>query len=156
MSGVANMDDLKAGLACLGLLGASAVFGCDLQIESPWIREAPPTSTALAAYATLKNGGSHALQIVAISAAAAGMAMLHETTVTGGMARMRAVESLRIPAGGVIVLAPGGKHLMLMDLKGLPRTGEQLTISFKDTADCVTSADFVIRRVRSEPLEPNR
>jgi len=136
---------LIGALVAVALLGASASPACDLKIESPWIRAAPPTATTLAAYATLKNAGTQALRIAQISAAAADMAMLHETSIVGGMARMRALESVRIPAGAAVELTPGGRHLMLMGLKRVPKAGEHVTITFKDAAGCETSAEFVVR-----------
>ncbi|MGO9596269.1 MAG: copper chaperone PCu(A)C [Steroidobacteraceae bacterium] len=133
------------------LLSASpATFACDLKIESAWIREPTPAQTELAGYAILENHGSRPLRITNISATAAGMAMLHETRSVGGVSRMEMLDSLSIPAGGRVVLAPGGKHLMLSDLKGPPRVGDHLKIEFQDDSGCTTTGDFIVRPISAE------
>ena len=39
--------------------------------------------------------------------------MVHETRIEDGVARMHMIDTLRIPARSMVVLADGGKHLML-------------------------------------------
>ena len=50
----------------------------------------------------------------------------------GGIARMRMVHSLDVPAGAEVKLAPGGNHIMLEGLKAPLAAGErfQLTLRF--------------------------
>jgi copper(I)-binding protein len=132
-------------LTCVGLLGVTGVTACDLQVEAGWIREAPPAAASLAAYAILKNSGRRPLQITGFRSRVAGMAMLHETTIDGGMARMRMLPSLTIAAGVPVMLAPGGKHLMLTGLTSLPKAGDHVEIAFTDASGCITHADFVVR-----------
>ena len=43
--------------------------------------------------------------------------------------RMRAVESLQLPAGQTIELKPGGYHVMLMDLKQQLNAGDMVPLS---------------------------
>jgi copper(I)-binding protein len=95
----------------------------------------------------IKNTGAKTVAITTISTDAATMAMLHETTVKDGIAEMRMLSSLRIAAGATLTLAPGGKHLMLTGLKGLPKVGEHVKIAFTDAAGCVTEGDFGVRAI---------
>jgi hypothetical protein len=133
------------------LLGTSpAAFACELKIESAWIREPTPAQTELAGYAILENHGSRPLRITNISTAAAGTAMLHETRTVGGVSRMEMLDSLAIPAGGRIALAPGGKHLMLSDLKTQAKVGDHLRVEFQDASGCTTTGDFVVRPISAE------
>lgn len=140
-----NRFILTAVAAFINLLSVATACACDLKVESAWIRELPPTATSLAAYATLTNTGVKAVEITAISTKAAKMAMLHETTVKDGLSQMRMMPSLRIAAGAKVALVPGGKHLMLTGLKGLPKAGDRVTISFTDASGCITEADFSVR-----------
>lgn len=98
-------------------LGASAVATAagTLAVEQPWIRAAPPGVPMLAGYADLHNGGDASLRITAVESAAFGSVSLHETTVVDGVSRMRELPGLTIDAGATVRLAPGGKHLMLME-----------------------------------------
>jgi copper(I)-binding protein len=129
-------------IACLVSLTGAA---CDLKVESAWIRTAPPAATTLAAYATLTNTGTSTLKITETSSPSVQMAMLHETSVVNGVAQMRMLDSLSIPAGGTVLLAPGGKHLMLMGLKNVPKSGDHLSIVFTDSTGCVTSVPFAVQ-----------
>jgi hypothetical protein len=140
-----NRFTLAAVVTFINLLSVATACACDLKVESGWIRELPPTATSLAAYATLTNAGVKTVQITAISTKAAEMAMLHETTVKDGLSQMRMLSSLSIAAGAKVTLVPGGKHLMLTGLKGLPKAGDHVTISFTDASGCVTEADFSVR-----------
>jgi hypothetical protein len=144
-----NVNVLIAAFAAL--LGASpAALACDLKIESAWIREPTPAQTELAGYAILENHGSRPLRITNINTAAAGMAMLHETRTVGGVSRMEMLDSLAIPASGRVVLAPGGKHLMLSDLKTQAKVGDHLRVTFQDDSGCTTTGDFVVRPISTE------
>jgi hypothetical protein len=136
---------LIAAAALTHPLSAPVARACDLKVESGWIRELPPTATSLAAYATLKNNGLKKVDITAIKTSAAGMAMVHETTVKDGLSQMRMLSSLSIAAGDMVTLSPGGKHLMLTELKRLPKAGDHVRISFTDASGCVTEADFSVR-----------
>jgi copper(I)-binding protein len=140
---------LLSVLFLAGLLDLRSAAACGLQVTSAWIREAPPSATALAAYATLTNSGNETLTITSVSAPVAALAQLHETTLKDGMVLMRMLSSLTIPAGGTMTLTPGGKHLMLTGIKGLPKAGEQVTIAFTDATGCVTHADFKVRSTNS-------
>jgi copper(I)-binding protein len=133
---------LVGAAACLTGVAANA---CDLKVESAWIRTAPPAATTLAGYARLINTGTGTLKITDTTSPSVQMAMLHETAIVNGVAQMRMLDSLSIPPGAQVVLAPGGKHLMLMGLTSVPRSGEHLTIVFTDSTGCATSAQFAVQ-----------
>jgi hypothetical protein len=102
-------------------------------------------ASTLAAYAVLTNTGSATLKITETSAPSMQMAMLHETTLVNGVAQMRDLDSLSIAPGAQVLLSPGGKHIMLMGMKSVPKPGEHLTIIFTDSKGCATSAEFTVQ-----------
>lgn len=121
-------------LLMMGLCAASA-FAADadgVSVHDGYVRLPPPGSPA-AAYFTLKNAGK-ARALVDAHCDCAGMTMIHETTEQDGMAKMRHVDSAALPAGGELVLKPGGLHVMMMRLQAPLRAGEQipLTLQFAD------------------------
>jgi periplasmic copper chaperone A len=112
------------GLAFLiGLVGVISV-GCgtapgaspaSVVIAGAWVRPAP-LGGETAAYLTITNPGS-ADRLLSIQCTIAGAAMIHQTTTdTSGMTGMAMVESLPIPAGATVTLAPGGTHVMISGL----------------------------------------
>jgi copper(I)-binding protein len=89
-----------------------------LQVEDAWVRQVPGSDVA-AAYLTLRNTSDKAVSVVGIESPLASGAMIHETKVEGGMSRMRPHAVLVVPAGQTVKLAPGGMHIMLMDVRPL-------------------------------------
>ena len=88
-----------------------------------------------AMFGTLKNSGAKEITVVSASSPAAGQVELHEVVGQPGSTTMRPKEDgFVIPAGGSHVLAPGGDHIMLMDLKGPLQAGAdvEVTLSFND------------------------
>ncbi len=77
-----------------------------------WVR-ATPGSDVAAAYVTLRNVTKKPVTLVGVDSPVAGMAMIHETTIEGGISRMRRHEQLVIPPGRTVKLEPGGLHVML-------------------------------------------
>ena len=89
-------------------LGAAA----PLVATDAWVRVTPGSDVA-AAYVTLRNSSQKPVTIIGVESPAAGMAMIHETKIEGGVSRMRAHDQLVIPAGGTVKLQPEGLHIML-------------------------------------------
>ena len=62
-----------------------------------------------------------------------------------GVMTMRPVENgLSIPAGQSVTLAPGGYHLMLMDLKGPLKKGDKVpvTLAFEKAGEVKVTLDI--------------
>ncbi len=90
-----------------------AVIG-GIEVREGWVRAAPNSAPAAAAYLVLHNGSKQADRLVSVSTPAAARAELHNMRMDGGVMRMRALEhGLDLPAGGDAALAPGGNHVML-------------------------------------------
>ena len=73
-----------------------------------------PGMAMSAAYLSLHNNSNAAITITRVTSPQFGAVEIHESTVADGVARMRALPALTIPAGGTVALERGGKHLMLM------------------------------------------
>lgn len=96
----------------------------ELEVRDAWVRpamvadaaDAPPVNSA--AYLVIENRGGAADRLVDVRFAGAARVELHQSFVDGeGIARMRSVEAVEVPAGGEARLAPGGLHVMLMGLR---------------------------------------
>ena len=97
-----------------------------VSVHDGYVRLPPPGSPA-AAYFTLKNSGPDRA-LVDAECSCAGMTMIHESFEKDGMAKMRHVDSAALPAGGELVLKPGGLHVMLMRLQTPVKAGNQLPL----------------------------
>lgn len=105
-----------------------------VKVEGAWARASVPGQKATGAFMTLTAPA--ATQLVGVSSPAAGVAELHEMAMQGDVMKMRAIESLALPAGQPVQLKPGGHHIMLLDLKAPLAEGATvpLTLLFKDAA----------------------
>jgi periplasmic copper chaperone A len=123
---------------------ATSVFACDLQVESAWIREAPPNAMAMAGYARLSNAGNSILKIQSFASATFGSVEAHESLTENGVAKMRPT-TVEIPAKGALQFAAGGRHFMLMNPKQSLKLGDVVTLTMTDATGCVTSVPFKVK-----------
>jgi copper(I)-binding protein len=140
---------IKHALIIVILLAATSLAGADsgLQVSEPWIREAPPTSRVLAGYLTLVNTGNNTVTVTAISSPDFKNAEIHRTVIEEGIARMLAVKQLEVPAGGQLMLEPGGYHLMLFDPMRTLTEGETVTLIIHlDNGNQMSATAPVIRK----------
>jgi hypothetical protein len=64
-----------------------------------------------------------------VEADGAARAELHRTRMEGDLMRMDRVESVTVPAGGdEVALAPGGLHVMLLDLDRRLEPGDRIPV----------------------------
>ena len=123
-----------AALLAAGVLAAGAASAQSVRVEGAWARASVPGQKATGAFMTLTAPA--ATQLVGVSSPAAGVAEVHEMAMQGDVMKMRAIESLALPAGQPVQLKPGGHHIMLLDLKAPLVQGATvpLTLLFKDAA----------------------
>ena len=119
-------------LICLLLLCSAPTFAGGLQIREGYVRELPPGQATSAAYMNIVNNGDKPVAIIGASSDAAGSAELHAVRHGNGMVQMDLVKRLEIPAHGHVQLAPGGYHLMLVNLKRSLHAGERVGITLFD------------------------
>src|SRR6185295_6391116 len=132
----------------LALVGASAqaqeVKAGDLVITQAWSRATPGGAKIAGGYLTIENKGAAADRLTAVSGDIAGKVEIHEMAMNNGVMTMRPLDKgLPIEPGKAVKLAPGGYHLMLMDLKGPLKQGEKvpLTLEFEKAGKVVLSLD---------------
>lgn len=89
-------------------------FAESVMVMDAWVPTSPPTATAHAAYVTLHNHGSMPRTLISVAADGYAMAHLHQSEETDGVATMSMVHQIEIPAGGMLMMKPGGLHVMLM------------------------------------------
>lgn len=99
-----------------------------LHVTDAWIRAAPPGIMVLGGYMTVENPGLENVKITAASSPQFGMIELHRTVIENDVARMRKQPYFMVPAGEKLVLAPNGRHLMMM-MPNVPlQVGDDVTV----------------------------
>jgi len=122
---------------------APAVTPGVLTVVDAWARPVPVADGNSAAYMTILNGLDADVTLTGVESSIAGMAQTHETMNHDGVMHMEhAAEGWVIPVGGALVLAPGGKHIMLMDLTGALAEGDEIDLQL--TFDNGTVEELVL------------
>ncbi len=105
----------------------------DLVIEGGWARAMPGgegagADVSSAAYFVVRNRGGTPDRLVGGTTAAARGLEIHESREESGVMRMRRVEAIEVPGGGVVELRPGGLHVMLVGLNRSLVEGDTLEV----------------------------
>ena len=125
----ARAEDVKAG---------------DLVISQAWTRATPGGAKTGGGFLTIENKGSAPDKLIGASADGAGKIEVHEMAMNDGVMKMRPVEGgLTIDPGKTVKLAPGGYHLMMMDLKAPLKQGDKLplTLQFEKAGKVAVTLD---------------
>ena len=101
----------------------------DVTIVHPWSRPAPQGQNGVI-YLDIRNDGAADDRLIAVSTPLATKVELHKSTMEDGIHRMEKVESIVVPAGGAVELAPGGLHVMLVGLKFMLMAEETIPVTF--------------------------
>ena len=130
----------RRAVACAALLAfflaaparAEEVKAGDLVITQAWSRATPGGAKIGGGYLTIENKGSAPDRLIGGSADVAGKGEVHEMAMNNGVMTMRALDKgLAIEPGKSVKLAPGGYHLMLMDLKSPLKQGDKLPVTLE-------------------------
>ena len=107
-------------------------------VSDAWARETATDAVAGGAFMTITNGTAKDDVLVSATAKFAGKVEMHESKMDNNVMVMRPVEGgIPLKAGSVTRLAPGGLHVMFMDLKGPLRAGKEVevTLTFKEAGE---------------------
>ena len=130
---------------CSGTTADSTTAGADASSQTSDTTEATESTIELTdgwakagegmtgVFGTLVNDGDADISLESVESPSAGMIELHETVTSGGSSTMREVDGgFTIPAGGSFELAPGGNHIMFMDMPKALLAGDEvpLTLTF--------------------------
>ena len=86
----------------------------DVEITRPM-----PGRPMSAGFLVLTNNTDADIRITRVTSPQFGAVEIHETTIEDGIARMRELGALVVPARGSVTLERGGKHLMLMQARDI-------------------------------------
>ena len=116
----------------------------DLVITQAWSRATPNGAKIAGGYLTIENKGTAPDRLVGGTGEIAGKVEIHEMAMNNGVMTMRPLDKgLTIDPGKTVKLAPGGYHLMIMDLKGPFKQGDKvpMTLEFEKAGKVALSLD---------------
>jgi periplasmic copper chaperone A len=164
-----TLTGLGLGLTACGDDDGGSSGTASVTVTDAWARTSPAMASVGAAYMTLESKDGDALVGASVDPSVAGKVEIHETvmaessdttmgmgsdttamgmgsdtTMAGsGAMTMQPVASIPLPAGEAVSLAPGGYHLMLLDLAKPLTTGEtiQITLTFEKAGSQTVDAE---------------
>jgi copper(I)-binding protein len=111
---------------------AEEVKAGDLVITQAWSRATPGGAKVAGGYLTIENKGSAPDRLIAGSGDVADKIEVHEMTMNNGVMTMRSLDKgLTIEPGKTVKLAPGGYHLMMLDLKSPLKQGDKVPVTLE-------------------------
>lgn len=121
----------------VALLAACGQAGeANIEVTDAWARPTRGDAPG-AVYVTIENKGGKDDRLVSVMTDQAAMAMVHQTEMSDGVARMRMAGEINIPAETSIKMVPGGTHIMLEGLRTPLRTGNSfpLVLKFRESGE---------------------
>ncbi|OAV77489.1 hypothetical protein AYO52_15920 [Dietzia sp. 111N12-1] len=124
---------------------ADSAASTPVTFDDGWAKATGTEMTGV--FGTITNPGDTDLHLTGVDSDLGGSAELHETVPgASGMMMQEREDGFVIPAGGELVLEPGGNHIMLMELGRPITTGQQITLTLEfDGAEqdvTVSARDF--------------
>ena len=130
---------------------AQSFAASPITIERPWARASAPGQAVGGGFMTILHQGATEDRLVSATTPIAREVQIHTMNMDGGVMRMRPVEGgLAIPAGGRVVLQPGGLHLMFMELSAPLVAGSTfpVTLRFANAGDIKVEFNIEARTAR--------
>ena len=131
---VRALDSIALTAAAVALALATATAQAQVKVDNAWVRGAVPGQLATGAFLDITSARDATL--VKAESAIAGSTEVHSMEMKNNLMTMREVPKVDLPAGKQVRFAPGGFHIMLMDLKQPVKNGDtvalKLTIEYAD------------------------
>ena len=102
-----------------------------VRIADAWARPSPPGVTTGAVYLTLRSDDGDVLVGAVVDPVVAAAVELHTTCSAGGTSTMDPLGDLALPPGEDVTFAPGGNHIMLVDLAVPLVAGESFPLTLQ-------------------------
>jgi copper(I)-binding protein len=122
-------------IGSLALLSACAPKE-GIEVRDAWVRSAAQGENG-AVYLIIHNYSETADALIGASTEDAAVVELHESKVVNDVMQMQMLSSVPLAPGTSVEFAPGGLHIMLVDLARALETGDtiEVTLQFQNAPD---------------------
>ena len=107
-----------------------------IEVRDAWMRSAAEGENG-AIYLTIQNYSQTADALTGGSTNVADVVELHESKVVNDVMQMQMLSSISLPTGQAVEFAPGGLHIMLVNLTRALEAGDsiEITLHFQSAPD---------------------
>lgn len=110
-----------------------AAWAANISVTDAWVRATVSGQQVGGAYMQIRSDAD--ARLLSVSSPAVPRVEIHEMKMDGDVMRMRELKSVALPKGKTIALAPGGRHLMLMNLKKPIAAGDEIPLTLVVESD---------------------
>lgn len=148
----------SSGILLLVLLCAGQAQAQSVIVKDAWIRGTVQGQSATGAFMELT--GKSAVRLVGVTSPAAKIVEVHNMTMENGVMKMFPVAGVDVPAGKTVKLAPGGYHVMLMNLQKPLNAGDrvplQLIFEAAGKKRETVELSVEVRDLKGQPAPPHK
>lgn len=147
MKAMTMKTTLFAALTGLSLFASIASAQSAISVSDAIAFETTQGAMAGGGFMTITNTGTSDDALLAVRANFPRVE-LHTTVFENDIARMQHVDTIALPAGASVTLAPGGLHVMFMGLQNTPLVAGQsiaATLVFEQAGEVPITFDIVKR-----------
>ena len=140
-----------ATLLCAATLGLVSTLAAaqpnidELSFNDPWIRGSVPGQKNGAGYLVIDNKSSIPAALTSAQSNRAHRIELHTIVREDGVAKMREVPEINVPANGSVTLQPGGYHVMFIGLTQPFKEGESIPVKLNFANGQSTEVTFSVK-----------
>ena len=118
----------------LAMLAVSPVLAqSGVEVSNAWARSTIAAQKTSGVYFDIRS--TAAARLVGVASPAAARVELHNMKMEGSVMKMSSVAGIDLAAGQTVKLAPGGYHVMLIDLKQPLKAGDSVLLTLTLTLE---------------------
>ena len=125
------------------MLAASTLMAADISLENVRARDTKPGTNNSAIFMNIKNASDADVKLLSAHSSVCKSTEIHTHKMENGMMAMVKIDDAVIPKNGETKLAPGGLHIMLMDLNKPVNDGDKVDLELKFSNGEVIKLDNV-------------
>ena len=111
----------------LSLLGMSLHVSAQTVVDDAWVRATVAGQPSTGAFMHITASSDS--KLVEVQSPAAKTVQIHESKMENDVMSMQPVASVPLPAGKSVAIVPEGYHVMLIDLVGQIKAGDQVPLT---------------------------
>jgi len=119
-----NINKIMTAVAA-SVLAISAQ--AQVTVSDAWVRATVAQQKATGAFMQIKSVKE--ARLLEVRSPVAGVVEIHKMEMADNVMKMRAIDTLDLPAGKVVELKPGSYHIMLLDLKAQVKDGDVVPVT---------------------------
>lgn len=119
----------------------------NVAISNAWVRATNPGQAVGAAYMTLT--AKQDVTLISVESDVTSSVEIHSMSMANGVMKMRMLNNLPLTANEPYILAPGGFHIMLFDLKKPLNAGEKVNLTFNFKSSTASFKQTIVVPVKS-------